>query len=347
MEKKLIIRKEHIKPSRPDFEVIGAFNPGSIVFENEIILLVRVAERPIQNDDENYLVPIFDSENNKIFIKKIKKNSPNYNFSDKRVITNRTQNYLTSISHFRVARSKDGIHFEISETPSVFPENKYESFGIEDPRIVFIDGIFYITYSAISEYGINGCIMTTKDFIHFERQGIAFTSDNKDVVLFPEKINDKYYALHRPSTSEYGRLDIWISKSKDLKHWGDHNVLLTRRENMFDNHRLGGSAVPFLTEHGWIEIYHSGNQDNEYSLAAVLLDTKDPSKVIKRSSVPLLSPEEVYETNGFFGKVVFCCGVIVDCEIVHVYYGVSDESVAYAKMSLNEIYNNLGLTQGV
>ena len=173
--------------------------------------------------------------------------------------------------------------------------------------------------------------------------GICFTSDNKDIVLFPNKIKGNYYALHRPSCSDYGRLEIWIAQSKDLIHWGKHEQLVGKRKDAFDNHRLGASAVPFLTKYGWIEIYHSGNRDDEYSLAALLLKKDNPSIVLKRSTVPLLYPQESYETRGFFGKVVFSCGAVVKQNIVYVYYGVADENIACAMIPLDEIYENLGI----
>jgi beta-1,2-mannobiose phosphorylase / 1,2-beta-oligomannan phosphorylase len=343
MEKQLLITKEQIKPSRPDFEVIGAFNPGCISYQDETLLLIRVAERPIQNDSIHYLVPIYSPLAKTVTIEKIDRYNKDYDFSDKRVIANGKQKYLTSISHFRLARSKDGIQYTIADQPTIFPETIYEEFGIEDPRITKIGKFYYISYSAVSRHGINGCIIKTKDFITFERMGIAFTSDNKDIVLFPKKIKGSYYALHRPSSSEYGKLDIWMASSKDLIHWGNHSIFLKSRKESYDNFRLGASAVPFLDKHGWIEIYHSGNLDNEYSLSTVLLDKHNPSIVLKRSKEALIKPEEKYEINGFFGKVVFSCGAIVNHDHVLVYYGVSDENIACAKISFGELYQNLGI----
>ncbi len=341
MRKKLLINKEQIVPSRPDFEVIGAFNPGCTTMNGETILLIRVAERPIQTNQDAYLVPFYDTKSDAVLVKSIPKNHPDFDFSDKRVIKNHEQNYLTSLSHFRLARSNDGETFTIDAKPTIFPENEVEAFGIEDARITKMDDAFYITYTAIGIYGINGCLIRTTDFVTFERLGIIFTSDNKDVVLFPHKIGGHYHAFHRPSHSEYGKLDIWLAKSPDLTHWGQHTVLLERRPDHFDNHRLGASAVPFLTDRGWIEIYHTGDIKDEYALAAVLLDKDDPSKVMMRSKCPLILPEEHYETDGFFGKIVFSCGAIVDQDDVSIYYGASDESIAVATITLDELFSNL------
>lgn len=341
MQKKLLINKDQIVPSRPDFEVIGAFNPGCTTMNDETLLLIRVAERPIQTDDRSYLVPVYDAVTDAVSIKSIPKNHPDFDFSDKRVIKNHDQNYLTSLSHFRLARSKDGETFAIDSKPTIFPANATEAFGIEDARITKMDDGYYITYTAIGAHGINGCMIRTTDFISFERKGIIFTSDNKDVVLFPAKINGHYHAFHRPSNSEYGKLDIWLAKSPDLVHWGQHSIFLERRADCFDNHRLGASAVPFLTEQGWIEIYHSGDVRDEYALAVVLLDKENPGKIIMRSKGPLILPEESYETDGFFGKIVFSCGAIVDHDSVCVYYGASDENIACARVSFSELFANL------
>ena len=120
----------------------------------------------------------------------------------------------------RIARSKNGIDFKIEKKPAMFPENIYERFGIEDPRITRISDRYYITYSAISDItGITTCLASTDDFISFTRHGVIFLPDNKDVVIFPEKISGRYYALNRPSASEFrtkGYMDIRITRSYPL-----------------------------------------------------------------------------------------------------------------------------------
>lgn len=132
-------------------------------------------------------------------------NDPDCDFSDSRWIRTLSQNYITSISHLRVARSKDRINFSIAENPAILPENMYEMYGIEDARITYINKKYYINYSAISAVGITTCLAATEDFVSFNRLGVIFHPDNKDVEIFPEKINGKYYALHRPSMSHFLR----------------------------------------------------------------------------------------------------------------------------------------------
>lgn len=336
-----IIKPEDIKPSRKDFEVICTFNAGVARLDNEVILLLRIAERPLSYNPKVCLSPIYDSNVDSLIIKSFDNSNPEFDFSDKRVIKTSRGNYLTSISHFRVARSKDGIHFDIDEKPTIFPSNIYEAYGIEDPRISLIEDIFYISYAAISSMGIVNCLISTKDFYTFTRYGAIFHPDNKDVVIFPEKIHNKYYALHRPSISNFGKPDIWIAESPDLIHWGNHRYLMGTREGYWDNGRIGGSAIPFKTKEGWLEIYHGATKEDRYCLGAVLLDADEPWKIIARSEEPFIEPQFDYEVNGFFGNVIFCCGVLYEDSKVKIYYGAADTTLAFAEVHVEEILKRM------
>jgi predicted GH43/DUF377 family glycosyl hydrolase len=340
-EKNPIIGPKDVKPSRPDFEVICAFNAGVTKLGSEIILLLRVAERPINNDPNLYLSPVFNYRSEELVIKEFSKNTPDCDFSDSRWIKNSNVNYLTSISHLRIARSTDGLHFVIDEHPALFPANVYEEYGIEDARITLIDGTYYITYSAISSSGITTCMASTMDFKRFFRHGVIFCPDNKDVEIFPEKINGLYYALHRPFPSHFGTADIWIAQSPDLIHWGNHKHLMGTREGFWDDGRIGGSAIPFKVPEGWIEIYHGASKKDRYCLGAVLLDHDEPWKVISRVQEPIMEPEETYEVNGFFNDVVFTCGLLIENDMVRLYYGAADTYVAYAEMHTDDILQAL------
>jgi predicted GH43/DUF377 family glycosyl hydrolase len=112
---------------------------------------------------------------------------------------------------------------------------------------------------------------------------------------------------------------------------------------MWDSGRIGGGAVPIKTDHGWLELYHGATTDHRYCMGAVLLDLNNPAKVIARSLMPILEPETDYEKKGFFGDVVFSCGVIVDGDVVRMYYGVADTSIACAELSLKEILDCLAI----
>jgi predicted GH43/DUF377 family glycosyl hydrolase len=340
MEKQLLIKSQDLKPSREGFEILGVFNPGVIRFNDEIIMIARVSESIIQDDEHHFAIPILNDAN-QIKPLKIRKDDENYNFSDSRIIINHKNNYLTSISHFRIGRSKDGINFTFDDDAKIMPETKYEAYGIEDPRITFIDGEFYITYSGISCYGINVRLMKTKDFKTFVRLGNIFHSDNKDCVIFPEKINGKYFALHRPSLSQFGKLDIWLAQSNNLIEWGNHEILSQARVEYEESYRLGAGAVPFLTDKGWLVIYHIADESNTYHLAAMLLEKTDPSKVLMRSKQPLLQPTEEYEKVGFMNNVVFTCGMLVEEQSIKIYYGACDELVAVCNLSMADVFVNM------
>lgn len=336
-----IIKPEDVKPSRPDYEVICAFNAGVTRMEDEVVLMLRVAERPINDNKEVYLSPICDVKTSTLITKIFDKNTPGFDFSDSRVIGTPEGIYLTSISHLRVARSKDGVHFDIEEKPALFPDNEYEVYGIEDPRITHIEDTYYINYSAISSIGITTCLASTKDFKSFKRHGVIFHPDNKDVEIFPEKINGKYYALHRPSSAVFKRNEVWIAESPDLICWGNHKYLMGTRKGYWDEGRVGGSAVPFRVKEGWLEIYHGATKDHRYCLGAVLLDADEPWKIIARCEKPIMEPEADYEVNGFFGNVIFNCGVLHEEDKVKIYYGAADTYMGYAEVPIEDIYNSL------
>ncbi len=338
-----IITTEDVKPSRKDFEVIGVFNPGVAKYGEETILVVRVAERPKDNDEHFIKVPIYDDKNKEIIVKEISRTCKGIELYDPRVIVIEDQKYLTSLSHLRIARSIDGYRFQVENQPAIIPDNIYEAYGIEDARVTLLNGRYYINYSAASSAGITTGLISTPDFKNFKREGIIFCPDNKNVAIFPEKINGKYYALHRPSGSYCSRPEIWIADSNDLICWGNHRRLAGVRPGYWDNGRIGASAVPFRTEHGWVEIYHGATVDDYYCLGVMLLDLNEPWKVMARSEMPFIKPEEEYETEGFFKNVIFSCGLLEDGQQIRLYYGAADKSVACIDYTLDDVLDSVGL----
>ena len=345
-----IIQPKDIKPTRGDFEVIGVFNAGVARLANEVILLLRVAERPISAHPDAVFVPIYDVTKGDVILKDFSKDDPQNDFSDPRLITTPTETYLTSLSHIRVARSKDGVNFEIEDTPAITPANDYETFGVEDPRISLIGDTYYITYVGVSPCGITTCLISTRDFNSFTRpapsrggarHGVIFCPDNKDVVIFPEKIDGKYYALHRPVSPLFKKQEIWLAESPDLKFWGNHRFLCGPRAGLWDEIKVGASAVPFKTNVGWLEVYHGADRNNRYCLGAMLLDARQPWVVLARTKEPILQPQTGYECDGFFGNVVFTCGLLCEDDKLKIYYGVADTAICYAEISLQEALESL------
>ncbi len=198
----------NVTPHRDDFEVIGTFNAGIAEYKDETIMLLRVAERPISDDPNVIKAPVYNVEQGELTILSFDLNDPAYDFSDPRVIRKQGDKnsfcYLTSLSYLRIARSKDGHNFTIDAEPFVYPSNKHEIFGIEDPRITQIEDTYYIYFSAVSPAGVGESLVSTTDFVNTVHHGMIFSPENKDVLIFPEKINGKYYALHRPVPKSVG-----------------------------------------------------------------------------------------------------------------------------------------------
>lgn len=343
-EQNPLIAPEDVKPYHEGFEVIGAFNAGVTTFRGETIMLLRVAERPISADADCVKAPVYNHETGSLDILEFSLSDPVYDFSDSRVIRLKGASqwvYLTSLSYLRIARSKDGRHFTVDEGAFVYPGDKSEAFGLEDARITYLEGRYYIYFTAVSPLGAGESMVSTEDFVSITRHGMIFAPENKDVAIFPEKIGGKYYALHRPVPKATGSPEIWLAESDNLLYWGNHQHLFGLREGKWDNGRIGGGAVPIKTDEGWLILYHGASKEDRYCMGAALLDLNDPSKVIGRSEFPILEPEADYEVEGFFGNVVFSCGTIVEGNTIKMYYGVADTSMACAELQLAEVLESV------
>jgi len=336
-----LIRPEDVPASRNDFEVIGVFNAAAARLRDEVILLLRVAERPLNDNPALALAPMYDPDRQTIVTRAFAKDDTETNLSDPRLIVRAGETYLTSISHLRLARSRDGVTFAVDDAPALSAATAYETLGIEDPRISGIDGVYYVTYVAVSPHGVTTCLASTQDFQSLQRRGVIFPPENKDVALFAGRARDRYYALHRPHSPLFQRNDIWISESPDLLCWGNHRRLMGLREGLWDETRIGAGAAPFRIDEGWLEIYHGADRNNRYCLGAVLLDGDEPWKVVARSETPVFEPEAEYERAGFFGNVVFTCGLLFEDETLKIYYGAADTTIAYAELPLADVLATL------
>ena len=338
-----ILTKDKIRPSRQGYEVVGVFNPAAVMAEGETVLLLRVAEKPMDPDEDTAAFAVYDPERHQLVTREISRSLKGYDFSDPRIIRAPEQNYLTSISHIRAARSRDGVSFTVEDAPALEASSGYEAFGVEDPRVVEMGGIYVVTYCAASDKGTVALLATTKDFHTFEKKSVIFPPDNKDVVLFPQKIQGNYVALHRPSTSEYGQPDMWLATSPDMKAWGEHRLLLRAQDNAWGSARIGAGAPPILTDKGWLEIYHGATSDNVYRIGAMLLDREEPWKILARSREPLLAPSLPFEQTGFFNDVIFVCGATETDGLLRLYYGAADCSVGMAELTLDDVWGHLGI----
>lgn len=250
---------------------------------------------------------------------------------------------LEGKSSFYLARSRDGYSFKVEKEPVMRPSDEepfsiYEKRGIEDPRITKIDGVYYIIYTAFSSHGPRLALAKTDDFVKFERIALVSQPENKDGALFPGRVGGKYVRFDRPSTS-YGS-DIWISYSEDLIHWGDSKSVMTTRPGFWDMKKIGAGGPPIETEKGWLLVYHGvkgASSGNIYRLGCAMFALDDPSRLIGRCLVPILSPEEYYERVGDVSNVVFSCGAVLSGEDLLIYYGACDTSICVASCKFDEL----------
>jgi len=251
-----------------------------------------------------------------------------------------------------VAESTDGIHFKINEKPlfsranSAFPD--FDNHPI-DCRVTWFpeeDCYYIIRPGNGSDCGPIALLYRTKDFITAEPLEIISLPTNRVPCLFPEKIGGKYVRLDRPyncATATYAAsmAHIWLSRSPDLIHWGEHRLVVRRGFVNWCADKVGPTP-PIRTEKGWLEIIH-GVQNCfstwRYSLGAVLLDLKNPEKVIGRMKSYLLTPEEEYEQRGVVADAVFTTGAVVDWKTrkLRIYYGAADTYIGLAEGDIDEI----------
>ncbi len=337
-----VVRPEDVKPSMEGYKVHGAFNPGAAVFGDEILLLLRVAEG-CESKKGYICTPIYRFKERQSYpdIMEFDADDPDVSLKDTRGVVYRGQDYLSTVSHIRIARSNDGMNFTVDEKPFIFPVDETEKYGIEDARVTFIDGKYYINYSIISSDSWATALSVTEDFKSLERKGIIFHPENKDVAIFPEKVGDKYRALHRPNNSGFGKASIWYAESPDLLHWGNHKCIVRPRDTQWESMKIGGGAPPIKTSEGWLIIYHGKGDNSLYSLFGLLLDLENPWMVIKQGSTPLMTPTEPYETEGFFPNVVLSNGIVEKEGNIYVYYGAADESSCLAITDVDSLLSSL------
>lgn len=332
-----LIKPADVESIYQGFEVLSVFNAAVTKFKGQTILLLRIALRPINDNPKVVKTAVYDCESKKIVTKTFDKNDGHNDFSDPRLIVTNRGTFLTSISHLQIARSSDGVHFKLDENCFMASANEYEAFGLEDPHITYIDNEFLISYVSVSSFGVTTSLAITKDFKQVERKGVIFCPENRDVVIFPDKINDKYAAIHRPLSPLFARGDIWLSQSDDLQNWGEHKRLEGFKCDEWNCQKIGASCVPFLVDEGWLLIYHGVDELDRYSIGAMLLDKKCPQKVIAKTNEPILIAETEYEKTGIFRNVVFSCGAILDDGIIKIYYGAADKYLCLAEAKLTKV----------
>ncbi len=248
-----------------------------------------------------------------------------------------------------------GFNWKAEPNPS-FSMQDEEIHRIYDPRLTVIDNQCYICFAMDTRHGLRGGIAKTDDFKSLDILALT-VPDNRNMVLFPEKIDDKYIRLERPMPvySRGGdRFDIWLSKSPDLKYWGESELVLATEQVPFANDKIGPAAPPIKTKYGWLTTFHAVEKDEGrgkhgwepswkkiYYGGIMLLDLNDPSKVLGVYDKPLIAPELPHETEeGFRTDVIFPGGMILeDNGEVKIYYGASDTVECVAVAQVDDLVN--------
>lgn len=309
---------------------------------------------------------------------------------------NKSEDWYSSIGY---AVSDDGEHFKRFSDPLLAPnpKNELEKRGYEDPRITKVGDTYFMTYAVYDGIEPRLNIATSKDLKNWEKHGQAFTDfrfiqmggvfprwktgklrdihkpkgkdeRSKAGGIFSEKINDKYWML-------FNEHRIWLAHSEDGIEWKviPEVFLKPRRGNYFDNFFVEMGPQPVKTEEGWLILYHGIDRQIYYRLGVLLLDLKDPRKILYRSKEPIFGPKEPYEMGKEIGKafidvipggleaiqsknkkdlekylkkldkekmipkVIFCCGAVVVDGVLRIYYGASDTFICTATASLDDI----------
>jgi predicted GH43/DUF377 family glycosyl hydrolase len=245
-----------------------------------------------------------------------------------------------------IADSSDGYHFVPRPAPAELPHSnpefaEYTAGMYYDPRITEIDGVFYLMHAAHSGHGCRLSLLRTRDFDDFEWIGHVSETDNRNGVLFPEKIGGLYARLDRPNTGgNFG--DIWVSYSPDLIFWGKSRCVLRNQRVRWAWAKIGPGAVPIRTPRGWLNVFHGVRtqcaQHYVYQLGVCLLDLEDPSRVVGFSEEAILEPEEPYELVGQTPSVVFTSGAVVEPDgEIKLYYGGADTVQCVALTSVDAL----------
>lgn len=259
-----------------------------------------------------------------------------------------------------LATSDDGIDWDVQPKPC-WQVHDEENLRIYDPRLTVIDGRCCVCFAMDTRHGLRGGVAVTEDFSRFDIMSLS-VPDNRNMVLFPERIGGKYVRLERPfpvySRASLGSgpfntpFDTWISDSPDLAYWGNSHLLLAVEQVWYANDKVGPAAPPVKTKAGWLTTFHAVDFDADrgkngweaawrkrYCAGIMLLDLDDPTKLIGLCRDPLLAPEAPYEIDGGFrNNVIFPGGMILeDSGEVKIYYGAADTVECLATAHVDDL----------
>ncbi len=259
------------------------------------------------------------------------------------------------VSYIGYATSTDGLHFTCRPEPILSPDQPFDRFGVEDPRITKLDGRFYITYTALSapafgdEDGVRIALASTGDFATVEKHGvIGPPMRDKDAVLFPRRIRGRIAMLHRVAPDVQL---VWFDSLDELYDppaalWQDHlrtldEHVILRPARTWEAKKIGAGPPPIETDEGWLLVYHGVDHDHVYRSGLALLDLDDPRRVIARTAQPVLEPTFDFELKGDVDNVVFPSGAVVMDGSLHLYYGAADRVIGHAEAPMSDVLDLL------
>ena len=250
------------------------------------------------------------------------------------------------VSRIGYAESMDGLHFTIRPEPVLAPEAPYEKGGgVEDPRLVLIRGVYYLTYTAFDGHSAQLALATSMDLIHWDRKGVLLpaykgtwnTQWTKSGAIVPQQVNGKwwmYYLGTRTDSDGKPRDYMGLAESSDLLHWKDatSKPVLDRRPDAFDSRVMEPGPAPIITNEGILLLYNGANESLVYGPGWVLFDKTDPAKVIARAEAPFILPTLKWEVGGQVPNVIFIEGALVnsnkdDRAALTAYYGAADKYI--------------------
>lgn len=271
------------------------------------------------------------------------------------------------ISTIGIAKSKDGIHWKDRKI-FIEPEEEWDQFGCEDPRVTFFEGKYYIFYTALSRYpfgpeGIKVAVAVSRDMKKIDERHFVTPFNAKAMTLFPERVNGKItviFSAHTdspPSKMAIAQVnkieDLWSNKfwEKWEQHIDEHTIDM--RRNPYNHVEIG--SPPIKTKYGWLMIYshiqnyfpHPRGFERIFGIEAVLLDLKEPKKIRGRTRGPLIAPEEMYELSGYISDVIFPSGALLEKDTLTIYYGAADTTVCTAKVNFTDLVKSMHPEEGI
>lgn len=256
-----------------------------------------------------------------------------------------TIEYLSGRRSIHLARPTADGHYDVESKPFLSPseEPKYkrhESRGVLDGRVTFLDDVYYILYNALGDYGFRLALARTEDFRSVERIGLISEPDTKAGVLFGAKIKGRYARLERPRDGS----SIWVTYSNDLIYWGGSELVISPREGFWDANRIGAGATPIETDHGWLVFYYGAKDTSSgpiYRIGTVILDKEEPTQIVGRANIPVLSPRENYERIGDVPNLVFPTGALADDNgNLKIFYGAANSCICIGTTTIKKIVDN-------